>query len=195
MVSRRLVARASALALLALFPACDFATPVGDPAKSKQEKELAGYWHEETSSGTVNLLVATARKDGKSYDFEWITCEGTLAEPRKVSIGPLLGEIWLTKIEGAQFATAKFETVPTDLAAHVKEKPYVIVKLERSGDALTLTKLNAKTDDFAQAKTAADMERAIKNHLSDDTAYDGTSKLTRTTAAAAKKVRDLAGAK
>jgi hypothetical protein len=179
---------------LTLFPACDFATGVGDPAKSKQDKDLAGYWVEETSTN-VHVLVATARKDGKTYEFEWVTCEGTLADPTKASIGPLVGQLWLTEIGGARFATARFESVPENLAAHVKEKPYVIVKLQHSGDSVTLTKLNGKTDDFAQAKTAADMEAAIKNHVDDAAAYDGTCTLKRSTAEAVKKVRELAGSK
>ncbi len=195
MLTTRDRARLVPLALfLALFSACDFATGVGDPAKSTQDKELAGYWFEETS-GNVHVLIATAAKDGKSYDFEWITAVGTLAEPTKVAIGPLAGPLWLTEIGEARFATARFERVPADLAAHVKEKPYLIVKLERSGDRLTLTKLNAKTDDFAQAKTAADMQTAIKKHQGDTSAYEGTSTLTRTKAEAVKKVRELAAAK
>ncbi len=179
---------------LLLFSACDFAVELGAPDKSKPDKELAGYWCEETS-GNVHVLVATAAKDGKTYDFEWITGEGTLAEPTKVSIGPLAGQLWLTEIGEARFATARFDRVPDDLARHVKEKPYLIVKLERSGDRLTLRKLNAKTEDFAQAKTPADMQAAIKNHLDDASAYDGTSTMTRTTAEAVKKIRQLAAAK
>jgi hypothetical protein len=198
MSSARKSDRGSLLLMLALsltlFPACDFATGVGDPAKAKADKELAGYWVEETGTN-VHLLIATVRDDGKAYDFEWITCEGTLAEPGKVTLSPLAGQAWLTQIGDARFATAKFERVPENLAMHVKEKPYQIVKVEHSADSLTLTKLNAKTADFAQAKTPEAMERAIKNHLDDAAAYDGTSALKRTTAEAVKKVRELASAK
>ncbi len=179
---------------LTLFPACDFVTGVGDPAKAKVDKKLAGYWAEETS-GTVHFVSATPRDDGKTYNFEWITCEGTLAEPTKVTLAPLVGQAWLTEIGGVQFVTAKFESVPENLAAHVKEKPYQIFKLQHSGDSVTLTRLNAKTDDFAQAKTPEEMQRAIKSHLDDTSAYEGTATMKRTTAEAVKKVRELAGAK
>src|SRR5205807_4355573 len=74
---------------LTLFPACDFVTGVGDPGKAKVDKRLAGYWVDD--SGKLQVLIATPRKDGKTYDFEWINGEGTLAEPTKVTASPLAG--------------------------------------------------------------------------------------------------------
>jgi hypothetical protein len=175
---------------LTLFPACDFATGVGDPAKSKIDRELEGYWV--STEGSLAVLVAKAQKDGKTYAFEWIIYEGSLEEPTKVTLAPLVGQAWLTEIDGARFVTTKFERLPEIFSAKAKESPHVILKLERTDDAITLTKLNAKTEDFAQAKTPADMELAIKKHLDDATAYDGTSTLKRSTADAVKKVRELA---
>jgi hypothetical protein len=174
---------------LTLFPACDFATGVGDPAKAKVDRELDGYW---VATEHLQMLVAKAQKDGKTYEFEWIVYEGTLAEPTTVTLSPLAGQAWLTEIEGVRFVTAKFERLPETFAAKTKESPYVILKLERSDDTITLTKLNPKTEDFAQAKTPADMELAIKKHLDDTTAYDGTCQLKRSTADAVKAVRELA---
>jgi hypothetical protein len=179
---------------LTLFSACDFATGVGDPATAKVDRELEGYWFEESGSN-VHVLVAKARKDGKTYDFEWLFCEGTLAEPTKVALSPLVGQAWLTEIEGARFVTAKFERLPEIFAAKLKEAPYMVLKLQRADETLTLTKLNAKTEAFAQAKTPDDMELAIKRHLDDTTAYDGMSKLNRSTAEAVKKVLELAKTK
>src|SRR5262245_44043672 len=178
---------------LTLFPACEFATGVGDPAKSKVDKDLAGYWVDDTSN--LHVLIATPRKDGKSYDFEWISGEGSLAAPTKITLAPLAGQAWLTEIGGGRFVTAKFEKVPKDAAAQAKEKPYVILKLQHSGDNVTLTKLNAKNEAFAQAKTPADLEAAIKAHLAEDASYEGMSTLKRTTAEATKKLREMAAEK
>src|SRR5262245_13819835 len=92
---------------LTLFPACAFSTGSGDPAKAKGDKNPSGYWYDE-SSVNVHVLIAAPRKDGKTYDFEWITCEGTLADPSKVTI-PLCGQAWLTQLDGTLFVTARFE--------------------------------------------------------------------------------------
>ena len=51
---------------LTLFPACDFATGVGDPAKAKVDRELEGYW---VATEHLQVLVAKAQKDGKTYEF------------------------------------------------------------------------------------------------------------------------------
>src|SRR5438045_9178472 len=80
---------------LTLFPACDFVTGVSDPGKAKVDKSLAGYWYEDNASG-VHLLVATPRKNGMTYDFEWITGEGSLDAPTKVTLA-LGGEPWLAE--------------------------------------------------------------------------------------------------
>jgi hypothetical protein len=172
---------------LGFFGGCVFEAGVGDPAEAKVERELAGYWAG-TKDSDVWVIKATAGKNGKTYDVEFLSCKGTLAAPTEKGLH-VVSDAWLAEIGKVTFVTAKVRMVNDAVPA----KPYMVFKIQRSGDTLELTPLMDKFAAFAQAKTRAEMERAVRDNLENPEAYEGTEKFKPTTAEGVKKVLELFG--
>src|SRR5437016_10910899 len=104
----RPVALSAILVSVAILPACNFAAPIGDPATSKADPALQGYWVEQVK-GTkeVDLHSLKLSEDGHYYDFAVMTCEGTLEKPTKYLGRLAAGIAWLTEIDGERFVTVK----------------------------------------------------------------------------------------
>ena len=186
---RRSITRLTLLVLaLALLPACHFKVGLGDPAKAKADKSLVGHWVSQ-EGGSVHVITAALRKDGKTYDVEYFYSNGTLEAPTKSGTIYFKGQAWLTTLDETRFVTMKVTKLNVSNNGDAPAKPFTIAKVEASKDKFTLTVLKDSFDAFQRAATPAEMETAVREHLKNAEAYQGTQTFQRSSAKATAKVR------
>jgi hypothetical protein len=152
---------AIAVASLFFLPGC-VAVPLGDPAKSTADSRLFGVW--EWRDGHINRAVVRPW-DRHTYVVDVLTGDptgdGTAIAPRSRNVF----KGWLTDVAGESFLTMQ----PIDTMGTVNgddRKPsYLVVRIKFDGATLTASGIQPDFKPIQDAKTSAELEKAIAANL------------------------------
>lgn len=160
----------SLLAIAVLLPAgCVLDTGVGDPATSKVNDKLTGYWQSKEQLLTVVPL------DASTCLVDWMTWEGTDSAP-KPSLR-VLNKGWLTDIDRVTYLTLEM-FIPN----RKQSERFAVFKLEIAGDTVTAIPLNYDFPAFSNAATPKELEDALRKHHGNAKAFQDPAVFRRTNA-------------
>ncbi len=154
---------------LVLLAASCFDVPLGDPATSKVDQRLVGYWHQEADddSGTV---IAVAAFDERAYlvSFHPYTKAG-----EQLTAGTQSShKAWLTQVGQTPFITLlPMNEMP---GLDDDQKPaYVVAKLDIQADRIIAHGLKPDAEAFKNLADADAFAKAIEANLNDAAIYEG----------------------
>lgn len=143
--------------------------PLGDPAKSKVDPKLCGYWMNQTNEDRD--LIAMFPFDDHAYVLEDLKLkkEGDKWQPQGA---PVVYKAWLTEVKGQRFLTLDplVQRLPNP---SVEQKAYPLARLTAAGDAIVVRMVSGDADLLKNVKSAADVEAVITKELNNPDIYSG----------------------
>ncbi len=167
---RTLVVTGVLLGLVCTFSGCLTKHIVGNPAKSKIDKNLVGYWHFEQENR--GQFFAVAAFDERAYVVDYIVYRGELSDPTVTHRTTY--KAWLTKIEGQTLVTMQ-PLQPQRLFG----SSYVVGKLDGEGDKMTFSAIRSKFAAFEQCTSSKELEKAIADNIDNAGAFARPREFTR----------------
>jgi hypothetical protein len=167
MTCHHLLVAAVLVGMLAL--ASCFEVPLGDPAKSRVDDRLLGYW-QTTEMGDDPQVVKIARWDEHTYGilFQGYQEAGDQVVPGRAYVY----KAWLTPVAGETFITLQ----PLDalnMGAQQQQQPvFLVARLMVEEDQLTAVGLLPNADAFKGVKDSAALAKAIEANLRNDEVYE-----------------------
>jgi hypothetical protein len=154
---------AATIVVLAFVSFACLPVPLGDPARSTADSQLFGVW--EWRDAHVNRAVIRPW-DQRTYVIDVLA--GDFTGARGDTIAPKSRSLfkgWLTTVKGQTFLTMQFiETIGT-VNGDPRPPTYMVMRVKIQGTQLTATPLDPQFKPVADAKTPADLERAVSaNH-------------------------------
>lgn len=136
--------------------------PLGDPAKSTADSRLFGVW--EWRDGHINRAVVRPW-DQRTYVIDVLTGDptgdGTAIAPRERNVF----KAWLTDVAGQTFLTMQpIETIGT-VNGDDRKTTYLVARIKLDGATLTATAIQPDFKPIQDAKTSADLAKAIATNL------------------------------
>lgn len=160
----RWMSRLALLAIPCLLASC-LPVPLGDPAKSKVDPALKGFWR--LTSGEKNMLIVIAPFDEHAYIMDAVGFTMDKDTPRPESHFAMKG--WLTDVKGKTFLTTEFARQIAGTAPD-EERAYPTFKISIKGDQLTAQMLSEKF--FDNVKTSDDLEKIVSENVENEKMYD-----------------------
>jgi hypothetical protein len=160
-----------AVILLATF-AC-LPAPVGDPEKSRVDESLTGiYQGVAKDADSKDVALAILRPwDAKTYFLNYMVYG---KEEKKDQHAMRLFKAWLTTIEGKTFLTCQ-PVDDTEFAlgkdASEKQSYWVVLRVDKVAAGLDVRMVTPDSAFVKGLKTQAEIEAAIKAHVSDNELY------------------------
>jgi hypothetical protein len=150
-----------ALTLLLSLAGC-VGVPLGDPAKSTTDSRLFGVW--EWRDAHINRAVIRPW-DRHTYVVDVLTGDptgdGTAITPRSRNVF----KGWLTDVAGQTFLTMQpIETMGT-VNGDDRQPTYLVVRIKLDGATLTASGIQPDFKPIQDAKTSADLEKAIAANI------------------------------
>jgi hypothetical protein len=161
------------LACLLLITFACLPAPVGDPEKSKIDENLAGIYQQvpqDPASKDVNLAILKPW-DSRTYMLNYMVL-GKQNDKETHELKHF--KVWLTTIEGKTFLTAQpmddlqFALGKDEQAA---EPFWAVLRIDKVPSGLELRMLNRNSEFLKNLTKQAEIEAAIKAHVSDNDLY------------------------
>ena len=152
------------LALLALVAGC-LPFPVGDPAKSRTDPALEGYWLSE--KGDQVSLVSLFPFDEHAYVLESrdLKRDGSSFQLQ----GRFLAKAWLTDVKGHRFLTT--EPLAQKLASYKDPKFYPVLRLEREGSRMQTRAVSENFEPLKAATSGAELTAVVTREVENPALY------------------------
>lgn len=136
--------------------------PLGDPAKSTADSRLLGVW--EWRDGHINRAVIRPW-DRHTYVVDVLTGDptgdGTAIAPRSRNVF----KGWLTDVAGETFLTLQPIETMGAVNGDDRKPTYLVVRVKLDGATLTASGIQPEFKPIQDAKTSADLEKAIAANL------------------------------
>lgn len=180
---------AAALVVLGFVSFACLPVPLGDPARSTADSQLFGVW--EWRDAHVNRAVIRPW-DQRTYVVDVLTGDiggagGDTTIPRSRSVF----KGWLTTVKGQTFLTMQFIETMGTVNGDTRPPSYMVMRIKVQGTQLTATPLDPQFKPVADAKTPADLERAIAANLDNPKLFANPTVAARWTAEQMKALDTL----
>lgn len=152
------------LALSALVVGC-LPFPVGDPAKSRTDPALEGYWLSE--KGEQVSFVSLFPFDDHAYVLESrdLKRNGSGYQLQ----GRFLAKAWLTDVKGHLFLTT--EPLAQKLASSKEPKFYPVFRIEREGSQIRTRAVSENFEPLKAARSGAEVTAVVTREVGNPALY------------------------
>ena len=164
-----------------LLPAggCVLKTGVGDPAKSKVDESLVGYWLDEEH----RQLLTVVAFDESTYLVDWMSWKGesTTMQPNL----RVLSKAWVTELGNSKYVTVQMLIPdPPDV-----DQKYMVMQIQAEEKQIVSRMLDQDFAPFKEAQSTSELEKAIAANLDNAEAFSAPVTYTKTTKHATDMIR------
>ncbi|HEY8666596.1 MAG TPA: hypothetical protein VIL86_08030 [Tepidisphaeraceae bacterium] len=132
--------------------------PLGDPATSKVDPALRGYWLNQERGESMLALIAPF--DERTYVIDSVSND---------KAGHLICKAWRTEIKGKVFLTLQSIS---NLADPNEKAEYPTFRLDLKDNQLEATMLKREFKGFKDVQDAASLAKVVSEHVNDPEMYD-----------------------